>query len=87
MELIRVIAVHAADKIRRVVWELPFRSRFWTPRGIGQLLSLAIVDAVSAVGAMFVVVYDQWLKMLMLVRMCDGYIDVDTGLLRSYIVA
>jgi hypothetical protein len=54
MELIRVIAVHAADKIRRVVWELPFRSRFWTPRGIGQLLSLAIVKTDCVVEGMLV---------------------------------
>ena len=60
MELIRVIAVHMADMSRRVLWELPLGLRPWTPSGIGQLLSLAIVDAVGLVGAMFVVVYDRW---------------------------
>jgi hypothetical protein len=70
MELIRVIAVHTTDMSRRVLWELPLRLRSWTPSGIGQLLSLAIVDAVSLVVAVFVMVYDQWVKMLMTVRMC-----------------
>jgi hypothetical protein len=45
IELIRVTAVHAAETIRRVLWELPLRSRSWTPCGIGQLVSLAIVNA------------------------------------------
>ena len=85
-ELIRVIAVHMVDMSRRVLWELPLRSRSWTPCGIGQLLSLAIVGVVSLVGAMFVVVYDQWFQKLIVVRVCDGYIDVHLGLLSSYIL-
>lgn len=86
IELIRVIAVHAADKIRRVLWELPLRSRSWTPCGIGQLLSLAIVDAVVLVRAMFVMECCQLFEMLVMMRVCDEYIDTDRGLLRSYIV-
>ena len=50
MELSRVIAVHVAETIRRVLWELPLRLRSWTAWGIGQLLSLAIVDADSSNG-------------------------------------
>ena len=84
-ELIRVIAVHMVDMSRRVLWELPLRSRSWTPCGMGQLLSLVIVG-VSLLGAMSVVVYDQWLKILIVVRVCGGYIDVHLGLLSSYIL-
>ena len=57
-ELIRVIAVHMVDMSKRVLWELPLRSRSCSPCGIGQLLSLAIL-VVSLVGAMFELVYDQ----------------------------
>lgn len=58
-ELIRVIAVHMVDMSKRVLWELPLRSRSCSPCGIGQLLSLAILVVVSLVGAMFEMVYDQ----------------------------
>lgn len=67
-ELIRVIAVHMVDMSRRVLWELPLRSRSWTPCGIGQILSLVIVGVVSLVGAMFEVMCDQWLNMLIVVK-------------------
>jgi hypothetical protein len=46
-ELIRVTAVHAVETIRSILWELPLRSRSWTPCETGQLVSLAIVDADS----------------------------------------
>jgi len=57
-ELIRVIAVQAADRIRRVLWELPLRLRSCTPCGIGQLLSLAIVGADCLAEGRLVVVCD-----------------------------
>jgi hypothetical protein len=40
-----VMAVHVADVIMRVWWELPLRSRSWMPCGIGQLVFRAIVAA------------------------------------------
>lgn len=43
MELMRVMAVHAAETIRRVLWEVPLRSSDWMPCGSGQFLSLAIL--------------------------------------------
>jgi len=46
-ELNRVMAVHAVETIRRILWELPLRSRSWTPCGTGQLVSLAMAYADS----------------------------------------
>lgn len=44
--LAKAMAVHAVERMRRMLWELPLRCRSCSPSVTGQLLSLAIVEVV-----------------------------------------